>query len=58
MVIDPNLVRIVFLIIVVGLIFTAFTYLVDFIRPILIAVVLLVIAYFVYRVFVTGTLSF
>ncbi len=58
MIIDPNLIRIVAIIGIVGLLFLAFTYLIDFLRPIIIAVIFIIIAYFIYRFFVTGSLSF
>ncbi len=55
--IDPNILRIGAIIIVGGLIFLAFTHLISFLRPLIIAAILLAIAYFVYRYFLTGTLS-
>ncbi|MBI2315084.1 hypothetical protein HYU93_03455 [Candidatus Daviesbacteria bacterium] len=55
--IDPNIVRIALMIVVLGLLFLAFTYLIDFLRPILIAVVLIIIAYLIYRYLLTGTIS-
>lgn len=58
MIIDPNLVRIVLVIVVIGLVFLAFTYLVDFLYPLIVAAVLLIIAYFIYRFTITGTISF
>jgi hypothetical protein len=56
--IDPNIIRIAAIIGVVGLLFLAFTYLIEFLRPIIITVILIVIAYFVYRFFITGAISF
>lgn len=58
MIIDPNIVRVVAIVGIVVLLILAFTYLVDFLRPIIIAVILIIIAYFLYRFFVTGTVSF
>ena len=57
MIIDPNIIRLIVIIGIVALLFLAFTYLVEFLRPIIIAVILIVIAYFLYRFFITGTLS-
>jgi len=58
MAIDPNIVRIIAIVGVAGLLLLAFTYLIDFLRPIIIAVILIAIAYFIYRFFITGTVSF
>lgn len=55
--IDPNFLRIGTLIIIVGILFLAFTYLIDFLRPLLIAVVLIVLAYFIYKFMVTGAIG-
>ncbi len=57
MIIDPNLVRIVLMITIVGILFLAFTYLIDFLRPLIIAAILLVIAYLIYRFMITGSIS-
>ncbi|HVZ12522.1 MAG TPA: hypothetical protein VG965_05840 [Patescibacteria group bacterium] len=57
MIIDPNLLRVIVIIVIISLLFMAFTYLVDFIRPILIAVVLIAIAYILYHFLVTGALG-
>ena len=57
MIIDQNLIRIVLLAIVAFLLFSAFTYLIKFLKPLIIAAVLIVIAYFIYRFSTTGTLS-
>ncbi|HVZ58289.1 MAG TPA: hypothetical protein VG935_00845 [Patescibacteria group bacterium] len=51
-------IRIVLLIVVAGLVILAFTYLLEFFVPLIIAAILLVIAYFIYRFVTTGTLSF
>jgi len=56
--IDPNIIRIAVIIGIAALLFLAFTYLIDFLRPLIIAVILIVIAYFAYRFFITGGISF
>lgn len=58
MIIDPNVVRIVLVILVIGILILAFTYLVEFFYPLIIAALLVVVAYFIYRFLVTGTFSF
>lgn len=55
--IDPNLLRIITLIVIVGILFLAFTYLVDFLYPLLVGVVLIVLAYLIYRFMQTGAIG-
>ncbi|MEK7605074.1 MAG: hypothetical protein AAB478_00975 [Patescibacteria group bacterium] len=55
--IDPNLLRILVFVVVGGLIFLAFTYLISFLRPLIIAAILIIIAYLIFRFFITGTIS-
>jgi hypothetical protein len=58
MTIDPNIIRIAAIIGIIGLLLLAFTYLIDFLRPIIIAIILIIIAYFIYRFFITGAINF
>lgn len=55
--IDPNLIRILVFIVVGGLLFLAFTYLISFLRPLIIAIILIIIAYIIYRFLVTGSIG-
>lgn len=55
---DPNIIRIVFIVVVVGLVILAVTYLAEFLWPLIVGIVLLIIAYIIYRIGVTGSLSF
>jgi hypothetical protein len=55
---SPEVIRVLFLVVVVGLMVLAITYLAEFLWPLIVGIVLLVIAYFVYRFLVTGTISF
>jgi len=56
--IPPNLIRTAVTVGIIGLIILAITYLFEFLRPIIIAVVLIVIAWFLYRYFIVGTTRF
>ncbi|NTU73320.1 hypothetical protein HGB07_04085 [Candidatus Roizmanbacteria bacterium] len=55
---DPTIIRYIMMFTVVGLVLLAFTYLVKFVKPLIIAAILITIAYFLYRYTVTGTFSF
>lgn len=55
--IDPGLVRIGLVIVIIALVFLAFTHLVEFLKPILIAVALLVLAYILYQYLNTGVIG-
>lgn len=55
--IDPNLLRIIIIIVVGGLLFLAFTYLVEFFLPLITAIALIIIAYIIYRFSITGSLG-
>jgi hypothetical protein len=58
MIIPPNIIRIVVTVGIIALIILAITYLFEFLRPIIIGLVLLVIAWFLYRYFIVGTTRF
>lgn len=55
--IDPNLLRIVTVIVIIGILFLAFTYLIDFLQPLIIAAILVALAYLIYIFMMTGAIG-
>jgi len=53
----PTLARLASLVVVGGLFLLAFTYLIEFLGPLLIAFALLVIAYLIYKFITTGQIT-
>lgn len=55
---QENLLRIAIVVIVGGIVLIGATYLVEFLLPLISVAVVIVIAYFAYRFFKTGTFKF
>jgi hypothetical protein len=57
MIIPPNILKIAVTVGIIGLLILAFSYMFEFLRPVLAAIFLIVVAYLLYRYFIVGTLT-